>query len=76
MDDNRDSRLDPPNPQSPHRRFVYRTVEPDVQESHPLRRATDTPRQFQAIPELCPNPLLLKFRASLKLNEARPEDAP
>ena len=69
MDDNRDRCLDPPSPQSPHRRFVYRDVEPEAQGAHPLRRATDTPQQFQAIPgALCPNPLLLKFRVYLKLN--------
>lgn len=69
MDDNRDRRLDPPSQQSPHRRFVYRAVEPEAQGAHPLRRATDTPQQFRAIPgELCPNPLLLKFRVYLKLN--------
>jgi hypothetical protein len=74
MDDNRDHPLDlpnsdPPNPQSPHRRFVYRAVEPNPNLSHPLRRATDIPRPFQGIPaQLCPNPLLLKFRVYLKLN--------
>ncbi len=69
MDDIRDRRLDPPSPQSAHRRFVYRAVEPDDQQSHPLRRATDAPRQFQAIPgELCPSPMLLKYRVYLKLN--------
>ena len=69
MDDNRDRRLNPPNSQSPHRRFVYRAVEPDCQQSHPLRRATDTPHQFQAIPgQICPSSLLLKFRVYLKLN--------
>jgi hypothetical protein len=34
-----------------------------------MRRSTDTPRAFQAIPgQLCPGPVLLKFRVYLKLN--------
>jgi hypothetical protein len=59
----------PDQPQSPPRRFVYRAAEPDAGLSHPLRRATDTPHPFQGIPgQLCPNPLLLKFRVYLKVN--------
>jgi hypothetical protein len=60
---------DPQNPPSPPRRFVYRLAEPDASISHPLRRSTDTPCAFRGIPgQLCPNPLLLKFRVYLKLN--------
>jgi hypothetical protein len=74
MDENPNPPLDPrhlPNSRHPPtpRRFVYRSAEPDTNLAHPLRRATDFPRHFQAIPgRLCPNPLLLKFRVYLKLN--------
>jgi hypothetical protein len=69
MEEKHDQPSDPPNPQSLPRRFVYRSAEPDMQFSHPFRRSTDTPLPFQGIPgELCPNPLLLKFRVYLKLN--------
>jgi hypothetical protein len=66
MEENpRDPQHPPPRP----RRFVYRSAEPDVSLSHPLRRSTDTPQAFQGIPgQLCPNPVLLKFRVYLKLN--------
>jgi hypothetical protein len=65
MEENPGPPLPPPRP----RRYVYRSVEPDSQLSHPLRRSTDTPRPFQAIPgQLCPRPLLLRFRVYLKLN--------
>lgn len=64
-----DPQLDPRQPPAPPRRFVYRTAQPDNSLSHPLRRVTDTPHPFQGIPgQLCPNPLLLKFRVYLKLN--------
>ncbi len=64
-----DSPNQPGDPPLPPRRFVYRSVEPDAQLTHPLRRSTDTPRPFQEIPgQLCPGPLLLKFRVYLKLN--------
>ncbi len=61
---------DPPfNPQSRPRRFVYRSVNPDQQLPHPLRRSTDFPHPFQGIPgQLCPRPLLLRFRVYLKVN--------
>jgi hypothetical protein len=66
MEDNPDQ---PRDPRYPPRRFVYRTAEPDASLTHPLRRSTDTPRSFQAIPgQLCPRPLLLRFRVYLKLN--------
>jgi hypothetical protein len=75
MEENRDPPLDPGSPQSQSqfqsqpRRFVYRSVDPDPQPAHPMRRSTDTPQAFQGIPgQLCPNPLLLKFRVYLKLN--------
>ena len=68
MDDN----LTPPNPGQPKsqpRRFVYRSVDPDTNPAHPLRRSTDSPHPFQPIPGP-PNPRiqLLKFRVYLKLN--------
>jgi hypothetical protein len=75
MDENRDPPpdlrylQDPRHTPTPPRRFVYRSAEPDTHLAHPLRRATDFPRPFQAIPgQLCPNPVLLKFRVYLKLN--------
>lgn len=67
MDDN----LNLPNParrESQPRRFVYRSVEPDSNPSHPMRRATDTPHPFQAIPGHNNRIQLLKFRVYLKLN--------
>jgi len=68
----KDSPNQPPDrrdlPSSP-RRFVYRAAEPDSSLTHPLRRSTDTPQPFQGIPgELCPKPVLLKFRVYPKLN--------
>jgi hypothetical protein len=69
MEENRDLPLDPRHPESRPRRFIYRSVEPDAQLPHPMRRSTDTPQAFQGIPgQLCPKPLLLKFRVYLKLN--------
>jgi hypothetical protein len=66
MEDNRDRPKDSP---LPPRRFVYRSAEPDTNLAHPLRRATDTPRPFRAIPgQLCPNTQILKFRVYLKVN--------
>jgi len=51
------------------RKYVYRSVEPDTDCSHPLRRSTDTPREFRgAAGELCPKPLMIKMRVYLKLN--------
>jgi hypothetical protein len=69
MEENPNPPRDPLLPASRPRRFVYRSIEPDSQLSHPLRRSTDTPHPFQGIPgQLCPRPLLLRFRVYLKLN--------
>jgi hypothetical protein len=78
MEDNRTQPLDsndssaptdPANPPSHPRRFIYRSIQPDPQPSHPLRRSTDTPRAFQGIAgKLCSHPVMLKFRVYLKLN--------
>jgi hypothetical protein len=69
MQENRNESLDPRPPQSQPRRFVYRSVEPDAPDAHPMRRSTDTPRPFRGIAgEICPQPVLLKFRVYLKLN--------
>jgi hypothetical protein len=66
MEDNRDH---PPDPSLPPRRFVYRSADPDANLAHPLRRATDVPHPFRAIPgQLCPKPTVLKFRVYLKVN--------
>jgi hypothetical protein len=60
---------DPRHPESQPRRYVYRSVEPDTNLAHPLRRSTDTPHAFQSIPGLpSPRTQLLKFRVYLKLN--------
>jgi hypothetical protein len=56
-------------PEPPSRRYIYRSVEPETGCSHPLRRSTDIPRQFQGTAgQICPRPLMLKFRVYLKLN--------
>jgi hypothetical protein len=69
MEDNPNQPLDRRDPPSLPRRFVYRSAEPDSTLTHPLRRSTDAPRPFQGIPgQLCPKPVLLKFRVYLKLN--------
>jgi hypothetical protein len=69
MEENRNLPLDPHPSESQPRRYVYRSVEPDSNLSHPLRRSTDTPRQFQApAGQLCSRTQLLKFRVYLKLN--------
>jgi hypothetical protein len=66
MEDNRDRPTDLP---LPHRRFVYRSADPDTSLAHPLRRATDTPHPFRGLPgQPCPNIQLLRFRVYLKLN--------
>jgi hypothetical protein len=66
MEDNRDRQFDPTHPP---RRFVYRAPDRETNFAHPLRRATDAPHPLQAIPgQICPDPLLLKFRVYLKLN--------
>jgi hypothetical protein len=68
MDDNLNL-PDPSRPESQPRRFVYRSVEPDPNPSHPMRRSTDTPHPFQPIPgQINPRIQLLKFRVYLKLN--------
>jgi hypothetical protein len=72
MEDNPDQPLDRADRRdqpSPPRRFVYRSAEPDSSLTHPLRRSTDTPRPFQGVAgQLCPKPVLLKFRVYMKLN--------
>jgi hypothetical protein len=69
MEENRDQPIVPRHPESQPRRYVYRSVEPDTNLSHPLRRSTDTPREFQGIPgQLCTHTQLLKFRVYMKLN--------
>jgi hypothetical protein len=69
MEDNPDQPLDRSDPPLPPRRFVYRSAEPDSTVAHPLRRSTDAPHPFQGIPgQLCPKPILLKFRVYMKLN--------
>ena len=51
------------------RRFVYRSIEPDTQRAHPMRRSTDVPREFQGLAgELSRPPILLKMGVYLKLN--------
>lgn len=58
----------PPNP-PPIRRFVYRSAQPDTNLTHPLRRATDTPRPFQQFPgQPSDRTQMLKFRVYLKIN--------
>jgi hypothetical protein len=69
MEDNHVQPFDLRHQDHQPRRFVYRAAQPDADHSHPMRRSTDTPRAFQAIPgQLCPGPVLLKFRVYLKLN--------
>lgn len=51
------------------RRFVYRAVQAQPDEAHPMRRSTDTPRRFQgAAGEICPKPVMLKMRVYMKVN--------
>ena len=58
-----------PNPAHQPRRFVYRSVQPEAQSSHPLRRSTDTPRAFQGMPgQVCARLRMVKMRIYLKLN--------
>jgi hypothetical protein len=69
MEENRDQPLVPQHRQTEPRRFVYRSVDPDPDCSHPLRRSTDMPRPFQgAAGQLCPRTQFLKMRVYLKLN--------
>jgi hypothetical protein len=68
MEENRDP-LDRRQPKLQPRRYVYRSAEPDTTLSHPLRRSTDMPRQFQRIPgQPCLRTQVLKFRVYMKLN--------
>ena len=50
------------------RRFVYRSIEPDTQRAHPMRRSTDVPREFQGLSGELRPPILLKMGVYLKLN--------
>jgi len=69
MEENRDQPLDPQQPEPQPRRFVYRSVEAEPDPSHPLRRATDIPREFHGVAgQICPKPQFLKMRVYLKIN--------
>jgi hypothetical protein len=69
MEDNSSQFIDGSRTEPQPRRYVYRSVEPDTDCSHPLRRCTDTPRQFRGVAgELCPKPMMIKMRVYLKLN--------
>jgi hypothetical protein len=69
MEENHAQPNNPRHQNSQPRRFVYRSIDPQTQLSHPLRRSTDTPRAFEGTPgQLCPQPLLLKMRVYLKVN--------
>jgi hypothetical protein len=51
------------------RKYIYRSVEPETECAHPLRRCSDTPREFHGVAgQICPRPLVLKMRVYLKLN--------
>jgi hypothetical protein len=67
MEEDRDQPFIPR--QSELRRFIYRSVQPDNDGSHPLRRSTDMPRPFQAAAgQLCPRTQVVKMRVYLRLN--------
>jgi hypothetical protein len=69
MEENFPQSLEPRPQESKPRKYVYRSVAPETDCSHPLRRCTDTPREFRGIAgEICPKPLMLKMRVYLKLN--------
>jgi len=69
MEENRDQPLASQHRQTEPRRFVYRSVVPDTDRTHPLRRSTDMPRPFRgAAGQLCPRTQLVKMRVYLKLN--------
>jgi hypothetical protein len=69
MEDNYPQPLDARHSEPQPRKYVYRSIEPDTDCSHPLRRCTDTPRQFRgAAGEISPKPLMIKMRVYLKLN--------
>ena len=68
-----DNFAQPPNPEprrSQPRRFVYRSTQPDANQSHPMRRCTDIPRPFLLgnTASLRPRPMLLKMCVYLKVN--------
>jgi hypothetical protein len=53
----------------PPRKYIYRSVEPVTDCSHPLRRSTDIPHEFRRIAgQTCARPLLLRFLVYLKRN--------
>ncbi len=61
--------LDSRHQNSEPRPYVYRSAQPDAGQSHPMRRSTDNPGATRGIAtQFCPQPLLLKFRVFLKLN--------
>jgi hypothetical protein len=70
MEDNYPQSLDARRSEPQPRKYVYRSVEPDDMDcAHPLRRCTDTPREFRGVAgEICPKPMMLKMRVYLKLN--------
>ena len=69
MEDNQAQQPASQNPAHQPRRFAYRSVEPEAQSSHPLRRSTDTPRAFQGMPgQVCARLRMVKMRIYLKLN--------
>jgi hypothetical protein len=69
MEDNSSQFVDGSHSEPQPRRYVYRSVEPDTDCSHPLRRCTDTPSQFRGVAgEICPKPMMIKMRVYLKLN--------
>jgi hypothetical protein len=69
MEENFPSSLDPRQSEPQPRKYVYRSVEPETDCFHPLRRATDTPREFRGTAgQICPKPIMLKMRVYLKLN--------
>jgi hypothetical protein len=69
MEENHAQPPDPHRQDSEPRRFVYRSVRPEIQHNHPLRRSTDTPQAFAGTAgQLCPRPFLVKMRVYLTLN--------
>lgn len=69
MEDNRPQLPDPGHSAPRPRKYVYRSVEPESGSLHPMRRSTDIPHPFQATGgQICPGPMLFKFRVYLKIN--------
>jgi hypothetical protein len=69
MEENYSQPIEPRPQQSKPRKYIYRSVEPEMDCTHPLRRSTDTPREFRGVAgEVCPKPLMVKMRVYLKLN--------